>query len=116
VRTLLLSALVLLGLTTLLRALTHGETHALRGDRVFRWLAAAAVAVYLAVMYWRPAAYFFELAPLSVRQWLWVLAFVAPAYLLLLLSDRRSGNASGGPAWPPAGGPTHSRRKLQSRA
>jgi cation-transporting ATPase E len=89
VRTLLLSALVLLGLTTLLRALTHGETHALAGDRVFRRLAAAAVAVYLVAMYWGPAAYFFELTPLSARQWLWVLAFVVPAYLLLLLADRR---------------------------
>jgi cation-transporting ATPase E len=98
VRTLLLSALVLLGLTTLLRALTHGETHALPGDRVFRWLAAAAVAVYPVAMYWRPAAYFFELTPLGVRQWLWVLAFVVPTYLLLLWSDRRFGNASGGPA------------------
>jgi cation-transporting ATPase E len=88
-RTLLLSALVLLGLTTLLRALTHGETHALPGDRLFRWYAAAAVPVYLAAMYLPPAAYFFELTPLSVRQWLWVLAFVAPAYLLLLLTDRR---------------------------
>jgi cation-transporting ATPase E len=88
VRTLLLSALVLLGLTTLLRALTHGETHALAGDRVFRWLAAAAVALYLVAMYWHPAAYFFELTPLGVRQWLWVLAFVVPAYLLLLLADR----------------------------
>ncbi len=83
-RTLLLSAVVLLGLTTLLRTLTHG----LRGDRVFRWLAAAAVAVYLAAMYVPPAAYFFELTPLRLGQWLRVLAFVVPAYLLLLLSDR----------------------------
>jgi cation-transporting ATPase E len=88
-RTLLLSALVLLGVTTLLRTLTHGETHALPGDRVFRWLAAAAVPVYLAAMYLPPAAYFFELTPLRLGQWLWVLAFVAPAYLLLLLTDRR---------------------------
>jgi cation-transporting ATPase E len=88
VRTLLLSALVLLGLTTLLRSLTHGETHALPGDRVFRRLAAAAVPVYLAAMYLPPAAYFFELTPLRLVQWLWVLAFVVPAYLLLLLTDR----------------------------
>jgi hypothetical protein len=87
-RTLLLSALVLLGLTTLLRALTHGETHALAGDRLFRWYACAAVPVYLAAMYVPAAAYFFELTPLSVGQWLWVLGFVAPAYFLLLLTDR----------------------------
>jgi cation-transporting ATPase E len=97
-RTLLLSSVVLLGLTTLLRALGHGETRRPAGDRLFRWLAAAAVLVYLAVMYSRPSAYFFELTPLSVRQWLWVLAFVVPAYLLLLLTDRRFGNTSGGPA------------------
>jgi hypothetical protein len=90
VRTLLLSALILLGLTTLLRALTHGETHPLPGDRPFRWFAATAVSLYLAAMYWRPAAYFFELTPLGLGQWLWVLAFVAPAYLLLLLTDRRA--------------------------
>jgi cation-transporting ATPase E len=89
VRTVLLSALVLLGLTTLLRALSHGETHPLPGDRVFRWLAVAAIPVYLAAMYVPPAAYFFELTPLSVRQWLWVLGFVVPAYLLLVLTDRR---------------------------
>ncbi len=90
VRTLLLSALVLLGVTTLLRTLTHGEAHALPGDRVFRGVAAAAVPVYLATMYVPPAAYFFELTPLRLGQWLWVLAFVVPAYLLLLLTDRRA--------------------------
>ena len=86
-RTLLLSALVLLGITGLLRALTDGEAQPLRGDRRFRWLAMAAVPVYLGAMYWRPPARFFELAPLNWEQWGMVLAVVGPAYLLCLLTD-----------------------------
>jgi cation-transporting ATPase E len=88
-RTLLLSALVLLGLTTLLRALTHGETSRLRGDRPFYGYAAMAILAYLAAMYLPLAAWYFELTPLGGRQWLGVLAFVVPTYLLLLLTDRR---------------------------
>src|SRR5262249_9211613 len=38
-RTLLLSTLTLLGVTSLLRALTDGEMQPLRGDTKFRWLA-----------------------------------------------------------------------------
>jgi cation-transporting ATPase E len=82
-RTLLLSALVLLGLMTLLRALTDGETRPLPGDRKFRWWAAAAILIYLAAMYWRPAAYFFDLMSLTTGQWAWVLATVIPASALL---------------------------------
>jgi cation-transporting ATPase E len=86
-RTLLLSALVLLGITGLLRALTDGEAKPLRGDRRFRWLAGAAVPVYVGAMYGKPPARFFELAPLDLGQWGMVLAVVAPAYLLCKLSD-----------------------------
>src|SRR5262249_42425199 len=42
-RTLLLSVLVLLGVTALLRALTDGETQPLVGDRWLRWIAVGAI-------------------------------------------------------------------------
>jgi cation-transporting ATPase E len=87
-RTLLLSVLILLGITALLRALTDGESQQLVGDRRLRWLAAAAVPVYLIAMYWPFARRFFELTALDGLAWLRVLAVAAPAYLLSLLSDR----------------------------
>ena len=86
-RTLLLSALVLLGVTALLRALTDGEEKPLVGDRRFRWLAIAALPVYLVAMYWGPPARFFELAPLRPAEWGMVLAVVVPAFLLCKLTD-----------------------------
>src|SRR5207244_1263219 len=46
-RTFLLSLLILLGITTLWRALRDGEADTLRGDRRFRWLGIAAVPAYL---------------------------------------------------------------------
>jgi cation-transporting ATPase E len=87
-RTLLLSALTLLGVTSLLRTLTDGETEPLRGDTKFRWLAAAAIPVYLAAMYVGPSADFFDLVGLDWAQWGLVLAVVLPAYGLCKLSDR----------------------------
>jgi cation-transporting ATPase E len=93
-RTVLLSVLVLLGLTTLLRLLTDGEVGRRPGDRKFVGLALAAVPVYLAALYWPPAAYFFELTPLTGGQWGRVLAVVAAAYGVLWASDRL-------PAGPP---------------
>jgi cation-transporting ATPase E len=86
-RTLLLSALVLLGITALLRALTDGEEKPLVGDRRFRWLAVAALPVYLLVMYWGPSARFFRLAALQPAEWGIVLAVVVPAFLLCKLTD-----------------------------
>ena len=86
-RTLLLSLLVLLGLTTLLRTLTDGESRPLAGDRRYRWLAAAALLVYLAVMYVRPAGEFFALTPLTWMQWRILALFAAGACLVLRLSD-----------------------------
>ena len=86
-RTLLLSLLVLLGLTTLLRALTDGESHPLAGDRRYRLLAAAALLVYLAVMYVRPAGEFFALTPLTWAQWAILSLFAGGAYLVLRRSD-----------------------------
>jgi hypothetical protein len=87
-RTLLLSVLILLGITSLLRALSDGETQPLVGDTKFRWLAAAAVPSYLVAMYWGPSRAFFRLEPLEWLQWLQVLAVAVPAVALSLWSDR----------------------------
>jgi cation-transporting ATPase E len=103
-RTLLLSVLILLGITALLRALRDGEERPLAGDRRLRWLAAAAVPAYLAAMYVPPSAQFFRLTMLDVGQWLLVLAVAGPAYLLTLLSDRipfSRGPRAGAAARPP---------------
>ena len=87
-RTLLLSLLILLGITTLWRALRDGEEATLHGDRRFWWLGVAAVPAYLAAMYWPFSAGFFQLAPLDAAQWTLVIGFAAAAYGLSVLSDR----------------------------
>src|SRR5262249_18413877 len=86
-RTLLLSTLILLGVTALLRVLTDGETQPLVGDTKFRWLAIAAVPVYLTAMYWPLAADILQLVPLGLREWGLVLAVVAPAFAVCKLTD-----------------------------
>lgn len=86
-RTLLLTTLVLLGLTSLLRVLTDGESGRLRGDWKFYLLAAGALLLYLLVLYVSPLADFFQLVPLSPGQWKVVFAFAIPAAVLLLISD-----------------------------
>jgi cation-transporting ATPase E len=87
-RTLLLSVLILLGITVLWRALTDGEPAPLKGDNRFRWLALAAVPAYLACMYLNWPAAFFQLAPLSLTEWLVTLAVVLPAAGLTMLTDK----------------------------
>jgi cation-transporting P-type ATPase E len=87
-RTLLLSGLILLGLVSLLRLVTDGESQALRGDRWFLWLALAAIPIYLVAMYWPLAAWYFELTPLNLKQWALVLVVVVPATGLALWSDQ----------------------------
>ncbi len=87
-RTLLLSLLVLLGITALFRALRDGEAQPLVGDWKFRWLAVAAVPLYLLALYWPLSQRFFSLVPLGWLDWVKVLAVAAPAYGLSLLSDR----------------------------
>jgi cation-transporting P-type ATPase E len=86
-RTLLLSLLVLLGLTTLLRALADGEASLSPSDRRFRWLTAAALLVYVVVMYCRPIGGFFALTPLTLPQWSLVLSIACGCYLVLWGSD-----------------------------
>jgi cation-transporting ATPase E len=87
-RTMLLSVLILLGITALLRALRDGEPAQLKGDNRFRLLAILAVPAYLIAMYWPLSARFFQLDALTIGQWLTVTAVAAGSYGLTLLSDR----------------------------
>jgi cation-transporting ATPase E len=87
-RTILLTVLVLLGITALLRVLTDGEEHALEGDGRFRLLAALVAPVYLLSMYWPPSTRFFELEPLAFPQWGLAVAVAAAGYAATLLADR----------------------------
>jgi cation-transporting ATPase E len=87
-RTMLLSVLILLGVTALLRALRDGEPDQLKGDIRFRLLAALAIPGYLIAMYWPSSARFFQLDGLNISQWLTVIAIAGAAYLVTILSDR----------------------------
>jgi cation-transporting ATPase E len=87
-RTMLLTVLILLGMTALLRTLTDGEETPLAGDGRFRLLAALIAPVYLLVMYIPLSAGFFELVPLTIDQWSLALVVSAVCYVFTLLSDR----------------------------
>jgi len=87
-RTMLLTMLVLLGLTVLQRVLTEGDNHGLSADRRLRLLALLVIPAYLIAMYWPFSADFFRLTMLGAAQWLEVLSVVLPAYGLTVLSDR----------------------------
>jgi cation-transporting ATPase E len=87
-RTLLLSTLILLGLTALFRALTDGEEAPLVGDYRFRLLGILAIPTYLAAMYWHWSARFFDLVPLTPLQWLLTVGISLAGYGLSLLSDQ----------------------------
>jgi cation-transporting ATPase E len=93
-RTMLLSTLILLGITALFRALTDGEPASTRGDRRFRLLGAAAIPVYLIAMYWDLPADFFKLTPLGMADWAAVVAVVGVTYVLCLLVDAWLARAS----------------------
>ncbi len=87
-RTMLLTVLILLGMTALLRVLTDGEEKPLAGDGRFRLLAALVVPVYLLALYLPFSARFFELEPLTFAQWGLVVIVAVGGYGLTLLSDR----------------------------
>jgi cation-transporting P-type ATPase E len=87
-RTLLLSALVPLGITAMIRSLTDGESRRYAADVKFYLLASVCASIYLVVLYWRPASDFFQLTPLSSWQWGRTLVVVLPVYALSLLTDR----------------------------
>ncbi|HEY7326348.1 MAG TPA: HAD-IC family P-type ATPase [Gemmataceae bacterium] len=86
-RTLLLSLLVLLGLNTLLRALSDGKERGRPRVSAVDWWAAVAMPMYLVVMYWRLAGGFFALTPLTLSQWAVVLLIAGGSCLLLWLAD-----------------------------
>lgn len=90
-RTLLLSLLVLLGLSALFRALKDGEEKPLAGDTRFRLLGVLAVPAYLLAMYIPVSARFFDLVGLDWRHWSLVLAVAALGYAASLASDRFAG-------------------------
>jgi hypothetical protein len=96
-RTMLLSVLILLGISALLRALTDGEPERTQGDRRFRLLGALAIPVYLTALYWPFAASFFELTPLGIVDWGIVLLVAGVTYGMCLLLDgiTRGENAAG---------------------
>src|SRR5262245_46049023 len=85
-RTMLLSVLIVLGITALFRALTDGEPERTRGDRRFRLLGALAIPVYLIALYWPFAASFFELRPLGMVDWEVVVLVAGVTYGVCLLS------------------------------
>jgi cation-transporting ATPase E len=90
-RTLLITALILLGLTAMIRALSDGESRPHGAEVKFYLLAAGCVSLYLAVMYWPPSSDFFRLTPLSTWQWVRTLGVVVPVYALSLATDRIRG-------------------------
>jgi len=83
-RTLLLSLLVLLGLTTLLRALSDGDLQ--RRYLIDGWVVAVLL-LYPALMYWRLVGDFFALTPLSLVQWGMVFAIAGGSNFLLRIAD-----------------------------
>jgi len=83
-RTQLLTAIVLLGWVTLLRALDEGDFG--RGDWVFLWLIAGCMLIFLSALYLPPAAEFFALEPLSLLAWGQVMAVAGPAATVLWLT------------------------------
>jgi cation-transporting ATPase E len=87
-RTVLLTALILLGMTVLWRVLTQRGGSSLATDWWLRVVSLVIVPVYLLAMYWPLAADFFQLAPLGAGEWLRVLAVVVPTYAATWLSDR----------------------------
>jgi hypothetical protein len=87
-RTMLLSVLVLLGITALFRALRDAEPVPLVGDRRFRLIGIVAAPTYLLAMYVPAAADFFVLIPLDVWQWTVTVVVAAAGYGLTLWTDQ----------------------------
>ncbi len=98
-RTMLLSVLILLGITALWCALGGDEPAAATENRRLHLLGVAALPIYLAAMYIPPASRFFELAPLPLADWMWVVLVAGVGWTLTLLSDlpvfRRIGKKQG---------------------
>lgn len=86
-RTLMLSVLILLGITVLFRVLRDGAAETRVGDRRLRLLAMLAVPAYLLAMYVPIVAGFFELVPLGRGDWLKIVGLAAVAHVLAMASD-----------------------------
>jgi cation-transporting P-type ATPase E len=89
-RTLLLSTLILLGMTVILRTLADGRSATGVVHIKFYLLAPVCVLLYLTLMYWPPSSDFFRLTPLMSWQWGRILCVVVPAYALSLFTDQLS--------------------------
>jgi cation-transporting ATPase E len=79
-RTMLLSTLVLMGLGNVLII-------AERDRRLWLWVAAA-LPVYLLIMYLPPTGYFFELTPLRVGPWMLVFAIASTAIIGCIVTTK----------------------------
>jgi magnesium-transporting ATPase (P-type) len=79
-RTMLLSTLVLMGLGNVLSI-------AERDRRLWLWVAAA-LPVYLLIMYLPPTGYFFELAPLSAGRWMLAFAIASTAIIGCIMTTK----------------------------
>ena len=99
-RTMLLTMLVLLGITVLRRVLAEGTPQPLAADRRLSWLSLAVIPAYLIAMYWPFSARFFQLTMFTPVQWLEVLAVVLPTYAVSVLSDRLTGAGRPPPSVP----------------
>jgi cation-transporting ATPase E len=86
--TLLLSALILMGLGALWQVLRGATMRATTADRLLWAWPLLALPVYGLAMYWRLLGDFFHLAPLGPARWGLVLAVAVPALLLSLLAER----------------------------
>lgn len=85
-QTMLLSLLILLGITALFRTLTDGEPGKIRGDRRYRLMGIAAIPVYLTALYWNPWD-FFKVMPLGYVEWGWVVLVAGVTYAATLVTD-----------------------------
>ena len=89
-RTLLLSTLIMLGLTAMIRASTDGETAPRMAFRIYYLLALVCLSLYFGAMYFPPSANFFQLTALSLRQWTRVIGVVVVAHAVCKVTDRLS--------------------------
>ncbi|HQR09040.1 MAG TPA: cation-translocating P-type ATPase [Gemmatales bacterium] len=86
-RTLLLALLVLLGLHTVLRVMYQNLPTGSLNDRLLFTVIGLAIPLLLIAIYRPWAADFFQLQPLSLQEWGWVLALGIPFTLLLSTLD-----------------------------
>jgi cation-transporting ATPase E len=89
-RTLLLSALISLGLTGLIRASTDGDSVPQLPQGIYYLIAVVCASLYLGAMYLPLSADFFQLSALSWTQWTRVIGVVVVANAFCKITDRFS--------------------------